>query len=903
MAAAFVAMSISLLWGQSALAAGTPPLTLFLFQSPLSTGLTTTLNVSPPEPDGENGWYLSSPGITLDVSGGAGLAATYYAWDATADVSWVTYTPGQVLTVDGGTHILSYRSIDPTPTVESINTQEFKVDLDNPSDPAAVTAEPYGSNQAIVSWEQATDDTSGVVAYGIYDGSQLLVTADAALTSDVASGLSAGAHLLKVRAIDEAGRMGAGFTDTVDITDDVAPAPFTTVGPATPDGNSGWYKSYPEVTVDAVDPSGTASVMYAWADGPTTPDTSAPAPFVSTPDADGATRTLSYLAIDTSGNTSDAESIALMIDTAPPVGPSGITADAVASNGAIVQWSGVTDDLSGTAGYRIYSSNDVMATADAGDTSAAVSGLPAGIQPITVTAIDVAGNESDRSEAVTIDVSDTEPAFNSLIISPSTPSGNNGWYRESTPSITLDAEDPSGPVVVNFNWDGETADSVYSTPLSPAEGEHVLTYYSIDGAGNTSDADTFEVKVDTEAPSAPATFDATVSSTSATLFWAPSTDDTSGLSAYRVYSVSDDVRTLIASPPANAVSLDVQALPSGANSFEILAKDLAGNMSSVTELDVDITDEDAPVLQLTVAAATGSSGWYTEGTSVDLSATDPSGVAALQYQWDQSSDSAWTNYSAPIAIPNGTHRLYYRASDTSGNTSDVSSRQFKLDVSAPKKAWLSTPRLSISSSVNGTFNISWPTTDQGSSGIASYDVRQKITSRGGWNYWKYGTTATKSKFVGAEGTTYCFAARARDRAGNVGVWGTTRCTIVPFDDTNADIKGSSFGWHKTTGSAFQEKTNHYSSAKGAWASFRFYGSEVNWIGGRGPSHGKAALYLDGRYITTVDSYASKTAYRAVLKRYTWSKSGWHTIKIKVLRSKRTAASGYVVDLDGFGVLR
>jgi hypothetical protein len=71
-----------------------------------------------------------------------------------------------------------------------------------------------------------------------------------------------------------------------------------------------------------------------------------------------------------------------------------------------------------------------------------------------------------------------------------------------------------------------------------------------------------------------------------------------------------------------------------------------------------------------------------------------------------------------------------------------------------------------------------------------------------------------------------------------------------------------------------------------------------WMAVMGPGRGKAAVYVDGVYVKTVDLYAS--SYRwAVVYQKTWSTLGTHTIRVKVLG---TSGRPYV-DIDGFGILR
>jgi len=90
----------------------------------------------------------------------------------------------------------------------------------------------------------------------------------------------------------------------------------------------------------------------------------------------------------------------------------------------------------------------------------------------------------------------------------------------------------------------------------------------------------------------------------------------------------------------------------------------------------------------------------------------------------------------------------------------------------------------------------------------------------------------------------------------------------------------------------------YSTSKGASATFTFTGKVVGWNGPRGKTRGQAKVYLDGRYIKTVNLYRSKFDARARLFRYAWSKPGKHTIKIVVAGT----AGHPMVAIDDFTVI-
>ena len=70
--------------------------------------------------------------------------------------------------------------------------------------------------------------------------------------------------------------------------------------------------------------------------------------------------------------------------------------------------------------------------------------------------------------------------------------------------------------------------------------------------------------------------------------------------------------------------------------------------------------------------------------------------------------------------------------------------------------------------------------------------------------------------------------------------------------------------------------------RGQTATFTFSGSKVAWNGPKGPTRGKAQVWIDGVHVKTVDLYASRFAARNRLYTRSFSGSGPHTLMITVL---------------------
>ncbi len=69
---------------------------------------------------------------------------------------------------------------------------------------------------------------------------------------------------------------------------------------------------------------------------------------------------------------------------------------------------------------------------------------------------------------------------------------------------------------------------------------------------------------------------------------------------------------------------------------------------------------------------------------------------------------------------------------------------------------------------------------------------------------------------------------------------------------------------------------------GQTATFSFTGSQVAWNGPKGPTRGKAQVFIDDAYVKTIDLYASRFAARNRIFTRAFSGAGEHTLTIKVM---------------------
>ncbi|HET7677457.1 MAG TPA: hypothetical protein VFK38_06355 [Candidatus Limnocylindrales bacterium] len=104
-------------------------------------------------------------------------------------------------------------------------------------------------------------------------------------------------------------------------------------------------------------------------------------------------------------------------------------------------------------------------------------------------------------------------------------------------------------------------------------------------------------------------------------------------------------------------------------------------------------------------------------------------------------------------------------------------------------------------------------------------------------------------------------------------------------------------WRSAHHGRYSGDTVRYATSRGATATFTFTGSAVQWVGPVGPTRGKARVYINGRYVRTVDLHAARFTARNVLFARTWTTSAERTLTIRVMGTPGRA----MVAIDGFVV--
>ena len=296
------------------------------------------------------------------------------------------------------------------------------------------------------------------------------------------------------------------------------------------------------------------------------------------------------------------------------------------------------------------------------------------------------------------------------------------WHREAV-TVHLAADDP-------VDADGEHSlvdHSEYSvdggpyvtgpTVIVPApldhswDGEHTISYRSVDHAGNVEDVRSATVKIDTTAPSAALADTGTEPARHDRLQLDHGGHEperrrqpASGIAAvaYEAQPAGGDWSVAQAVP----ASLDTSSLADGLYDFRVLAVDNAGNGFASPAVLGKRVDNTAPA---TTDDAPGGS--QPAGVTVTLSATDAgSGVASTSYTVDGGPTQTGTSVAIPAPgdhANDGAHAIVYWSTDAAGNAETHRSTTVVIDTTPP-----SGPVLDPGSVLRGTVELSATPTDR-----------------------------------------------------------------------------------------------------------------------------------------------------------------------------------------------
>jgi RHS repeat-associated protein len=359
-------------------------------------------------------------------------------------------------------------------------------------------------------------------------------------------------------------------------------------------------------------------------------------------------------ASDPSGNQGDAQ-FAVTLDTIAPVITLAAPVDGAITNALSITVNGTLD--AGANANTIVTVNGTPVSLDPGLGFSTSVALLEGDNPITVQAVDNAGNASSAVVNVTRDT--VVPAI--LITTPvgGALTNNDQLFVSGTVSV------PS-TIVVNGNLVASDALSFSFGPVTLAEGVNNFLVAATDVAGNEGTANV-QVTLDSVAPQ----FTLLV----------PQNGAVTNVSAQPILGQLSEVATLTVNGQSVVVAADGQfnagtlALNEGANSISLLASDAAGNS---TQKGVLVTlDTIAPEIVLNEP----QEGVTVSNTTVRFAGTLSEAVALL-INSQNVTVAADISFSADLSLSEGLNSIAVVATDAAGNASTVE-RNVIVDATPP----------------------------------------------------------------------------------------------------------------------------------------------------------------------------------------------------------------------------
>jgi hypothetical protein len=218
-----------------------------------------------------------------------------------------------------------------------------------------------------------------------------------------------------------------------------------------------------------------------------------------------------------------------------------------------------------------------------------------------------------------------------------------------------------------------------------------------------------------------------------------------------------------------------------------------------------------------------------------------------------------------------------------------------LPAPAATTPWV---RLSTTSSVptSGTPVVIGWSLKSTSDGLGRYDLQMQKGS-GSWSTLKLDSRTSTTRRVTLGSGEYSFRVRPVDRSGRVGAWAYIGSKGGWRVGDGSSWLGWTGSWSTASSSAYLDGKAHRSSAKGSTVSFSFTGSSIAWVAPVKSNLGQAHVFLDGKYVRTVDLAAGSSGSRRVVYAANVA-HGKHTLKIRVVGT----AGRPTIYVDGFYVV-
>jgi hypothetical protein len=434
-----------------------------------------------------------------------------------------------------------------------------------------------------------------------------------------------------------------------------------------------WTASLTGTTIDAVSPGGTGDLC---------PEATLTLTFNATaPAADGKWTWATSLTGTSGGFGLQGSQPTVAVDSKPPPAPTITSKPANPSNSAAASFSFTDSEEDATFRCALDGGAAGVCTSPK-----AYTGLAEGQHIFSVTAVDEAANESaPRTFSWTIDLTSL-PA-------PTITSGPPPITNSPSASFAFTDADPTATFLCKLDSGTAAACTSPKGYSSLADGQHTFSVTAVDAAGNQSTATSAGWTIDTAPPPTP-TITSKPPSVSASASASFSFSDADATATFQC-SIDSASFADCTSPTSFG------ALAEGAHSFDVRARDAAGNLSGEASYTwtIDITPPPAPTLSTSLTDPTNS-------TSASFSFSDGDATASFLCKLDSGSASPCTSPTDYTSLPEGRHTFSVTAVDPAGNQSGVNSYAWTIDTTPPPAPTITTGLPNVTASTSASFSLS-----------------------------------------------------------------------------------------------------------------------------------------------------------------------------------------------------
>ncbi|QDG89375.1 OmpL47-type beta-barrel domain-containing protein [Pseudarthrobacter sp. NIBRBAC000502770] len=391
------------------------------------------------------------------------------------------------------------------------------------------------------------------------------------------------------------------------------------------------------------------------------------------------------------------------------------------------------------------------------------------------------GAESPRSNGVS---SDSMPPTASASVSPSPNAA--GWNNTSPVTVTVTADDGtngSGVASITYAVDGgaqQTVSGTVATIPVAGEGTHTVSYFATDKVGNAGTTQNQTVKIDTQAPAAPAFTTplpkANVANTSrVTVGGTAEAGATINLTASDGAGHSVPGTAAASGSGAWSITMNLSSLNEGTVTFSATATDAAGN-TGAARTATSIKDTSAPdaatalkvptYVNATTAPSINVAGNAEAGATVSVSAMSPGSPAPVTGT-AVAGNGTWSLNLDLRSLKDDTVTYTVTVIDAAGNTSGPATTSSLKDTVAPVLKLNALQNILASNVAN--YPISG-TSDSGSAvsvNVTDGTITIPGTASGAtWNTGSLNLTSLKDTSTTVPTVTVTVTASTSDAAGN-----------------------------------------------------------------------------------------------------------------------------------------